>query len=152
MPWLSFLIISQFPRKGHALPCARLCEQWLKRQIETDRQLAKYALWAIYFWWLKYLIMDERSASLRFFHRTGIIEGWSYLILLFVAMPMKYFLDLPEAVRIVGMLHGVLFVAFMYAIVDVLIKKGMNLKQAIIAVLLSIVPFGTFYLHKFISK
>ena len=42
----------------------------------------------------------------------GIIEGISYLILLVIAMPMKYFMGLPLAVKFVGMTHGVLFVVY----------------------------------------
>ena len=42
----------------------------------------------------------------------GNIEGVSYLLLLGVAMPMKYFFDLPLAVKIVGMVHGVLFLGY----------------------------------------
>ena len=42
----------------------------------------------------------------------GNIEGISYLLLLGVAMPMKYYFEIPMAVKIVGMAHGVLFVAY----------------------------------------
>jgi integral membrane protein len=42
----------------------------------------------------------------------GNIEGVSYLLLLFIAMPMKYYFGMPMAVKIVGMAHGVLFVAY----------------------------------------
>ena len=42
----------------------------------------------------------------------GNIEGVSYLLLLFVAMPMKYYFGMPMAVKIVGMAHGVLFILY----------------------------------------
>ena len=42
----------------------------------------------------------------------GITEGVSFIILLCIAMPLKYFFDLPMAVKIVGWLHGILFIAF----------------------------------------
>ena len=44
----------------------------------------------------------------------GNIEGISYLLLLGVAMPMKYYFEMPMAVKITGMAHGVLFVAYCY--------------------------------------
>ena len=44
-------------------------------------------------------------------------EAASFLLLLGVAMPMKYMMDMPLAVRIVGMIHGVLFIAFCVALV-----------------------------------
>ena len=42
---------------------------------------------------------------------TAILEGWSLIILLAIAMPLKYFAGRPEAVSIIGMLHGLLFIA-----------------------------------------
>jgi hypothetical protein len=60
----------------------------------------------------------------------GIYEGISYLVLLFIAMPLKYFADLPKAVTYVGWAHGLLFVMFILAFVAALL------------------PFGTFYLDK----
>jgi integral membrane protein len=59
----------------------------------------------------------------------GKLEGYSYLILLFIAMPLKYFFDIPEAVRITGMLHGVLFVGFIFTIVVLFSNKIFNIKQ-----------------------
>ncbi len=44
----------------------------------------------------------------------GNIEGISYLVLLGIAMPMKYMGNMPQAVRIAGSVHGFLFVAFLY--------------------------------------
>ena len=55
---------------------------------------------------------------------------------------------MPDAVRMVGMLHGVLFVAFMLTILVLLVKKQFNIKQAILAFLLSLLPFGTFFLKR----
>jgi integral membrane protein len=93
-------------------------------------------------------ILSILNNSIRNFLVVGKLEGYSYLILLFVAMPLKYMLDMPEWVRIVGMLHGVLFVTFMFTILVLLLKKLFNLKQAVLAFLLSLVPFGTFFLKR----
>lgn len=78
----------------------------------------------------------------------GKTEGYSYLVLLFIAMPLKYGMNMPEAVKIAGLIHGVLFVAFMYQILQMLLEKQFKLASAIKAFLLSIVPFGTFFLKK----
>lgn len=82
----------------------------------------------------------------------GKLEGYSYLILLFIAMPLKYFFDLPQAVRITGMLHGVLFVGFIFTIVVLFSNKIFNIKQGFLAFLLSLIPFGTFYLKKILEN
>jgi integral membrane protein len=84
--------------------------------------------------------------------KVGKIEGYSYLVLLLIAMPMKYFLDLPIAVKVAGMIHGVLFVAFMYILLQLMIDKALSFKQAVFSFVLSIIPFGTFYLKKVIEK
>ena len=78
----------------------------------------------------------------------GKIEGYSYLILLFIAMPLKYIADIPIAVRIVGSLHGILFIAFVYYILKMLLANKLDLKKSILAFILSLLLFGTFYLRK----
>jgi len=79
---------------------------------------------------------------------TGKIEGYSYLVLLFIAMPLKYGFNIPEAVKITGMLHGVLFVLFMFSILVLLSNKLLSFKNAVLAFLLSLIPFGTFFLKR----
>lgn len=78
----------------------------------------------------------------------GFIEGISFLILLFIAMPLKYMFDQPIAVTIVGGLHGVLFVWFMIALGIVTLKYKWSILKVAGAVLASIIPFGTFVLEK----
>lgn len=80
----------------------------------------------------------------------GIWEGVSYLILLLIAMPLKYFADIPMAVRIVGTLHGVLFIAFGYTIIRAITASGLSVSKGFIAFVASLVPFGTFFLDKIV--
>jgi len=94
----------------------------------------------------------NKSLLTIYFLRSGKIEGYSYLLLLLVAMPLKYIWDIPEWVRIIGMVHGVLFVIFMVMIFLMIQKKVFSLSKGIIAFLLSLVPFGTFFLHKLIDE
>jgi integral membrane protein len=74
----------------------------------------------------------------------GNVEGISYLLLLGVAMPMKYYYEMPMAVKIVGMAHGVLFVA--YCLLLALCMKKFNWKLGFGAYLFiaTLIPFGTF--------
>lgn len=82
----------------------------------------------------------------------GIIEGWSYIVLLFVAMPLKYFANMPLAVRVTGMVHGILFILFMYTIYQAMNMAGLTQRQAIKVFIASIIPFGTFFLDKIVLK
>ncbi len=74
----------------------------------------------------------------------GILEGVSFLLLLFVAMPLKYLADQPLAVRYVGMAHGILFLLYLLAIVPVALDQRWNWKTTGLAVLASILPAGPF--------
>jgi integral membrane protein len=89
---------------------------------------------------------NEHLRTLQLTHRIGFWEGISYLLLLFVAMPLKYAFHIPEAVRWIGSMHGFLFVAFMIMLYYSFMTKALSLKTVVRAFLLSLIPFGTFYL------
>jgi integral membrane protein len=80
------------------------------------------------------------------FRAVAIIEGVSYLLLLGVAMPLKYFAGFPGAVLAVGWAHGVLFVLYMVALAEVSFKRRWRLVRILGAFVASLVPFGTFVL------
>jgi len=79
------------------------------------------------------------------------IEGYSYLILLFVAMPMKYLLGYPLATKIAGSLHGALFVAFVYQLLKAKKAAGFTPRETALYFLLSLVPFGSFYTERVLA-
>ena len=82
---------------------------------------------------------------LKFLRLVGLLEGVSLLVLFGVAMPLKYMLGEPLAVEIVGMAHGVLFLAYVFLVIYVGILKKWKFVVIGLATLASIVPFGTFY-------
>jgi integral membrane protein len=73
-----------------------------------------------------------------------MIEGASFLILLGAAMPLKYLAGIPEAVKIFGWLHGVLFVAYCYLLMVASTEKQWTLKQSAIVFVAALIPFGPF--------
>lgn len=79
------------------------------------------------------------------FGTINTIEGYSYLILLFVAMPMKYLMGMPEAVKIAGMAHGVLFILLCVLLVLAWQEARWSFKHSMLFFVASLVPFGTFY-------
>jgi integral membrane protein len=91
---------------------------------------------------------DAQTSLINNFLLIGKLEGYSYLALLFIAMPLKYLTHLPIAVRIAGSIHGALFVAFVIIILMVVRKKQLTTENAMYAFLLSLIPFGTFFLKK----
>lgn len=83
-----------------------------------------------------------------FFLWLGRLEGLSLLLLFFVAMPLKYMMGLPQAVRVVGMAHGLLFVAYIYAAFLLMEEYKWSKKNFALCLVLSSLPFGTFYFEK----
>lgn len=82
----------------------------------------------------------------------GHIEGISYLILLFIAMPLKYYFDMPMAVRIMGSIHGVLFILFCAILWSAYKKIPFSTIVATKIFILSLVPFGTFFIKGMLPK
>lgn len=83
---------------------------------------------------------------------SALTEGASYLLLLFVAMPLKYVYGLPAAVHVLGSLHGALFVVFMALLAAVFIGKTMTFQQCVAAFIASILPFGAFVFDRYIKQ
>ena len=82
----------------------------------------------------------------------GIAEGISFLVLLLIAMPLKYFFNFPEAVKIVGWIHGGLFIAFIYFAFEVMGTLKKNFIWFIKAFAAAIIPFGTFIFDRELKK
>lgn len=81
-----------------------------------------------------------------FLRRIALIEGISFLILLGIAMPLKYALGQPMAVKIVGWAHGVLFVIFCWSLLQVMLERGWSIGRAAVVFIASLLPFGPFLL------
>lgn len=82
------------------------------------------------------------------FRIISFLEGVSYLLLLFIASPIKYLQGDDSYVKLLGMPHGILFM--LYIVLAIVIKKEMNWDNKNLAIVLicSILPFGTFYVDK----
>jgi integral membrane protein len=78
----------------------------------------------------------------------GFIEGVSFLMILFVTMPLKYIYHQPQWNQKVGMLHGVLFIAYLLLVFISKIEYNWSWKKTLLAFVASIVPFGTFWADK----
>ena len=90
--------------------------------------------------------------ALRHLRLVGLLEGLSFLVLLFIAMPLKYLADLPLAVRVVGGLHGGLFLLFVAALLRVALVRDWPLSRSLVAFGASLVPWGTFVLDRQLKR
>ena len=82
----------------------------------------------------------------------GILEGLSFLLLLFVAMPLKYGFDLPQMVRVVGMAHGVLFLLYWLAAIHAMFDRGWGFGRLLVVWVMAIIPFGPFIIEPSLKR
>lgn len=82
------------------------------------------------------------------FRSIAIAEGWSFLILLGIAMPLKYIWHQPIAVKLVGWAHGVLFVWYWVAAVPLFTRLKWDVERIAGLGLASVLPFGTFVMER----
>ena len=90
--------------------------------------------------------------ALRQLRLVALLEGSSFVALLFIAMPLKYLAGLPLAVRIVGSVHGLLFLMFMAALYRASRERGWPFRRSLLAFVSSILPFGTFVFDRSLRR
>ena len=93
-----------------------------------------------------------KSGSLQFFRRLAFAEGVSTLLLFLVAMPLKYGFDQPALIRPVGWVHGILFIAYMAAMVPGLWGRKAGILGWLRTVLAAFFPFGTFLNDNYLKR
>ena len=84
----------------------------------------------------------------------GFMEGISLLVLFFIAMPLKYAFGIPELSKVMGTVHGALFLLFIFNALSVGVECQWKFRETTWKVLLAcIIPLGTFYIdRKILSK
>ncbi|MTI30166.1 DUF3817 domain-containing protein [Xanthovirga aplysinae] len=90
--------------------------------------------------------------NLNTFRKIALLEGLSYLFLLLIAMPLKYFANMPEVVKYTGWAHGILFVAYCLFLLILMIQYKWSFGKSLWAFFASLLPFGTFVLDKQLKK
>ncbi|WP_316763704.1 DUF3817 domain-containing protein [Pedobacter aquatilis] len=87
-------------------------------------------------------------SSLSIFRKVAVLEGISYLLLLFVAMPLKYYADMPLAVKYTGWAHGLLFVLYAALLVLAWQEQKWKFGKAVLIFLASLLPFMPFVVDR----
>lgn len=82
------------------------------------------------------------------FRTIGILEGISFLVLLGIAMPLKYVAGIPEAVKFVGWAHGLLFMAYVVSAFAVSDAQSWPMRRLCGALLAAVLPFGPFVFER----
>lgn len=95
---------------------------------------------------------ENKQKLLQRFRMTGLAEGVSFLVLLLIAMPLKYLANFPEAVKVMGWIHGALFVSFIYFAFEVMGALHKNFTWFLKAFAAAFIPLGTFVFDKQLKK
>ncbi len=90
---------------------------------------------------------------LKIFRLIALLEGLSFLVLIFIGVPMKYFQNNDAIVKMVGMPHGMLFILYLFLSIVLKQKMSWSIKTFAIIISTAIIPFGTFYTdYKYLRK
>lgn len=90
--------------------------------------------------------------KLQLLRKSGMAEGISFLILLLIAMPLKYFFQFPMAVKVFGWIHGILFVGFVALAWEFKTDRDKSLKWFAMAFAAALIPLGTFWFDRHLKK
>lgn len=82
----------------------------------------------------------------------ALMEGVSFLAILFVTMPLKYVWQMSEPNKVAGLAHGLLFVLYVLAVVQIAAERRWDKRKTFLSLLASVVPFGTFWADAKIFK
>src|SRR6056300_22648 len=91
---------------------------------------------------------EQLKISIQHFRRIGLFEAISFLILLGIAMPLKYIWDYPSMVQVVGMAHGILFILYVMGAFIISRELKWNTQTLLVVVVCSAIPFGPFYAER----
>lgn len=86
------------------------------------------------------------------FRMTALAEGSSFLVLLCIAMPMKYVMGMPRVVTVVGAIHGILFLLYLGQLAKLRTTHQWDNKFSFYAFLASLLPFGPFVFDKHLRE
>ena len=92
--------------------------------------------------------IHNMNFSVNSFRLISLFEGISFLILLGIAMPLKYIANIPEVVQAVGMAHGIFFIFYIFGAFFIKQKMNWSIQTLLIVILCSVLPFGPFYAER----
>lgn len=92
--------------------------------------------------------MEKKSPTINRFRLVAILEGISFLVLLFIAMPLKYMADQPLAVKYTGWAHGVLFIAYGVLAIPLFTRLKWPMERMYGVAIAALLPFGTFVMER----
>ncbi len=96
--------------------------------------------------------MPNLKTSIGWLRAVGILEGISFLLLMGIAMPLKYFAGMPLAVKYTGSIHGALFIAYCLCIFAALNSGRLSFGKSVLAFIAALIPFGPFLIDQKLAE
>ena len=96
--------------------------------------------------------MPNLKTAVGWVRGVGMLEGVSFILLMGIAMPLKYFAGMPEAVKWTGWAHGILFCFYCLTILNALLGGRLSFGKSVLAFLASLLPFGPFLIDGKLAK
>jgi integral membrane protein len=92
------------------------------------------------------------SSPLRRLRLAGLLEGCTLLALLSIAVPLRHIFGVPAASKVMGPVHGLVFMVYLVALIDCIAGGGWTRREAVRAALAALIPFGTFVNDRAIAE
>ena len=96
--------------------------------------------------------MDKQLKQINYFRKISLAEGSSFLVLLLVAMPLKYLADMPLMVKYVGWLHGVLFILYVFQLLYLSTELKWKFTRIVSYFIAALLPIAPFIVEKKLKK
>lgn len=96
--------------------------------------------------------MASYTKQINHFRMISLAEGVSFLVLLLIAMPLKYAADMPQMVKYVGWLHGLLFMAYVFQLIYLNIELKWGFKRFAGYFIAALLPLAPFFVEKQLRK
>lgn len=97
-------------------------------------------------------MLSDKINQISFFRKIAFAEGISFILLVFIAMPLKYFFNQPLAVKYIGWGHGLLFVMYVICLLIVAYKHKWHLLKVFLIFIAALLPFAPFIVDKYLQK
>lgn len=87
-----------------------------------------------------------KNYFIKTFRFIALLEGTSFILLLGIAVPLKYYFDFPVFVNIIGMAHGILFLIYIFSALIASMVTKLSVLKVPVVLIAAVIPFGTFYI------
>lgn len=95
---------------------------------------------------------NQDKSTVRRFEKIAFLEGISFILLVFIAMPLKYWADFPLAVKYTGWLHGVLFIVYVFTLIQCWVAYNWKFGRVVLFFFASLLPFAPFFVERTLKK